>query len=171
MPTVKKRLGMRAVYSAVVSEYLLTGEQPKEEDSWWEIFALTCEKETVRSAWESLRDELLPAWVEEHPGTRPWGWWKHDAPKAKVPGIPEWHLPEMVEPRKQIGGTGAPPWEEYPAILPYYTLGLPDSLEGIDPEDLPRFESEASYLDRHGLLSAAERKALPPYAYEPEMLR
>ena len=37
-----------------------------------------------------------------------------------------------------------------------------------DPEDPPIFESQAAYLDRHGLLTAPERKALGPDAFEPE---
>lgn len=41
----------------------------------------------------------------------------------------------------------------------------------FDPEDPPRYESEASYLDRHRLLSAAERKALPADAFELETVR
>lgn len=37
----------------------------------------------------------------------------------------------------------------------------------IDPADPPRFESEATYLDRHGLLTAAERRRLPADAFVP----
>lgn len=159
---------MRETYSEAIVEYLLTGKQQKEEDSWWEIFAFTGEKETVLSAWEDLREELLPGWILEHPGTRPWGWWKHDAPKAKAPEIPKWHLSEMVEPRKQLGGTGAPSWEKYPAILPYYTRAIPDSWEGIDPDDPPSVESEAAYLRRHKMFLPGEEKRIPVDAFEPE---
>ncbi|WP_153005451.1 hypothetical protein [Aureimonas ureilytica] len=35
------------------------------------------------------------------------------------------------------------------------SAGLP-----IDPESPPLFETQAAYLDRHGLLTAAERRAL-----------
>jgi hypothetical protein len=160
---------MRETYSEAIIEYLLTGKQPKEEDAWWEIFAFTGEKETA--AWEDLRDELLPAWVEERPGSRPWGWWKHDAPKAKAPEIPAWHLSEMVEPRKQLGGTGAPSWEKYPAILAYYTRGIPDSWEGIDPNDPPVVESEAAYLKRHKLFVNGEERRLTEADFQPEVVR
>ena len=37
----------------------------------------------------------------------------------------------------------------------------------IDHTDPPRFESEAAYLQRHGVLTAAEMRALPPTAFEP----
>jgi hypothetical protein len=39
-----------------------------------------------------------------------------------------------------------------------------------DPHDPPRFESEAAYLDRYGLLTAAERSRLGPEAFKPEPL-
>lgn len=39
-----------------------------------------------------------------------------------------------------------------------------------DPDDPPIFESEAAYLARHGLMSAAERRRLTPAAFEPEAL-
>lgn len=34
----------------------------------------------VLKAWRELRDELLPQWIKDHPGSRPWAWWKIDAP-------------------------------------------------------------------------------------------
>ncbi len=39
-----------------------------------------------------------------------------------------------------------------------------------DPEDPPTFESQAAYLDRHGLLTAEERKAIGPEAFAAEPL-
>ncbi|HWL93850.1 MAG TPA: hypothetical protein VNT79_09970, partial [Phycisphaerae bacterium] len=36
-----------------------------------------------REAWECLRDELLPKWIEENPGSRPWAWWAFDAPERR----------------------------------------------------------------------------------------
>jgi hypothetical protein len=148
-------------------EYLLDGDYDGNDEK----FFFSVDDAAVRAAWAALRDDLLRDWIRECPGTRPWAWWKHDAPKAKAPEIPKWHLSEMVEPRRRIGGAGAPSWEKYPAILPYYTCGIPDSWEGIDKADPPTFESEASYLDRHGLLSETERKVLPPDAFEPEAIR
>ena len=40
----------------------------------------------------------------------------------------------------------------------------------VDPEDPPVFESEATYLDRHGLLTAAERRRLRVADYEPVVI-
>jgi hypothetical protein len=44
-------------------------------------------------------------------------------------------------------------------------LGLP-----IDPNDLPKFESQAQYLRRHSLLEPGEEKRLKARDYEPEMV-
>ena len=38
----------------------------------------------------------------------------------------------------------------------------------IDPADPPRYEAQATYLRRYGLLLRGEEKRLPPDAYEPE---
>lgn len=40
----------------------------------------------------------------------------------------------------------------------------------IDPLDPPTYESEAAYLDRHGLLTDDERGRLPADAFEPEKI-
>jgi hypothetical protein len=40
----------------------------------------------------------------------------------------------------------------------------------IDPNNPPRFESQAAYLERHGLLSPEERRRLPADAFEPELV-
>ena len=37
----------------------------------------------VPEVWAQLRDELLPAWIEKNPGTRPWAWWQVDAPEPR----------------------------------------------------------------------------------------
>src|SRR5829696_9555016 len=40
----------------------------------------------------------------------------------------------------------------------------------IDPDNPPRYESEAEYLRRHGLLTRGEERRLTPADFEPEML-
>lgn len=42
--------------------------------------------------------------------------------------------------------------------------------DAIDPTDPPRFESEAAYLERHGLLTSAERRRLPATTFDPERI-
>jgi hypothetical protein len=42
--------------------------------------------------------------------------------------------------------------------------------ERFDPDNPPRFESQASYLDRHALLLPSERRRLRREDFEPEVL-
>ena len=42
--------------------------------------------------------------------------------------------------------------------------------ERFDPNDPPQFESEAAYLDRHGILLPSERRRLSREDFEPEVL-
>jgi len=70
------------------------------------------------------------------------------------------------------------------AYVPSYSLGVPDSWVGawemdyygelraerFDPTDPPVFESQASYLKRHGLLMPGENLRIKPAHYSPEIL-
>ena len=40
----------------------------------------------------------------------------------------------------------------------------------IDPDDTPRFESQAAYLKRHGLFLAGEQRRLRKADWEPEAI-
>lgn len=168
----KRSRGLRPDYSAAIINHLLTGEDPTDEEGYWEILAFgSADGRTVDGAWNDLRDELLAGWIQEHPGSRPWAWWACDAPRWEKK-FNAWFDGTLPEPRIQIGGTGVPVFVKYPAFVPILDYGLPGCcMEGVDPADPPTFESEAAYLDRHGLLSAAERKALPPDAFEPEAIK
>ena len=54
--------------------------------------------------------------------------------------------------------------------IPIGTEFSEGNFDGIayDPDDPPIFESQAAYLERHGLLTPAEKGALTPEAFEPE---
>jgi hypothetical protein len=94
-------------------------------------------EDELRAAWEDLRDELLPAFIAQHPGQRPWAWWAFEAP----------------EPRRRIGPGPEPVGEEE------MWLGMPRLYRGLPPS-LGMYESEADYLRRLDLLTAAEARAL-----------
>jgi hypothetical protein len=130
----------------------------------------------TRSLWREHRAELLPEFIAEHPGQRPWAWWRFDAPERS---------------RKRLGGLGTPSHEVL-AYAPTFAFGLPvywvtawdvDYYNGrahdvhgqrigtshhegdfkglaIDPRDPPRYESEAAFLARYRLINAAERARL-----------
>jgi hypothetical protein len=105
---------------------------------------------SAEEAWEELRDELLPRFVLEHPGTRPWAWWRFDAPEptrqlfggydAFLKSIPPLLIDEILD-----WGTG---W--------YVSVGIN---EMADP---PVVETQAGFLERHGLLTEPELDALGP---------
>jgi hypothetical protein len=70
--------------------------------------ALTARSEALRRLWRAHRAEMLPLWTQDHPGTRPWAWWRIDAP----------------EPRRRLGGGGTP-CHEVLADEPEYDFGVP----------------------------------------------
>jgi hypothetical protein len=138
--------------------------------------------EGIKGAWTDLRDDVLAQWQREQPGTRPWGWWCFDAPEPE---------------RRRVGGTGeilgtpdlefgiprlwsfTQPWHvEYyngRSIQPKDRCHWnQDCVEGYftkaahDPVDPPRYESQAQFLHRHGLLTDVERRHLRPEAFGPE---
>lgn len=196
MPTVKKSLAMRETFPAGMPDYLLSGIAPDGA----EALLFLGDSAACRRTWRDLRDELLPDWIREHPGTRPWAWWEFDAPRwdRKFGAFYDGTLPE---PRLRIGGKGTPAFEAL-AYVPSFTRGIPDIWvsafdvayyngrakdihgdrigteykeghfphEGIDPAGPPVFESEAAYLKRHGLFLPGEEKRLTDADFRPEVI-
>jgi hypothetical protein len=101
----------------------------------------------LRSAWEKSKAEILAEWIDEKPGTRPWAWWRYSAP----------------EPRRQVVQGHDQYRDSDRERLSFGVLRI------YDVETLRRglmVESEASYLDRLGLLSEAEREAIGDFPTE-----
>jgi hypothetical protein len=113
--------------------------------------------------WREHEQEVLRWHIRHWPGTRPARWWEYSSP----------------EPRRRLGGVGSALHECSGYIAPfengipsawrthgdYFTSGTP-----IDPADPPRFESEAKYLLRLGLLLPGERERLCPRDFWPELV-
>lgn len=97
-----------------------------------------------RRAWEALRDELLPAWIQEQPGTRPAAWWRCDMPPNT--------RRERTDGRKH-------PFDDRGYTLPQELFfGTPRYRR---PEDMAAtYETEAQFLMRLNLCSAAELQEL-----------
>lgn len=105
------------------------------------------------AAWARQADELVGYWIRPRiegrwggdlgsplpagPRRRPAAWWRYDAP----------------EPRRRLGGRGEPADESD------LWLGVPAAWLSIDPRDPPRYESQATYLERLELLSPDEAMA------------
>ncbi len=132
------------------------------------LYHTALDPDPVQAEWRSVRSQVLRSWIATHPGTRPYAWWCYEAP----------------EPRRRVGGTGTPKHEvmKYvPALvfgIPKYwvtqdDVGLPGifGLRGVpfDITDPPRYESQASYLQRHGLLTGQEQEKLPEGAWDIEV--
>jgi hypothetical protein len=114
-----------------------------------DVVILSFEREAA-TLWKSYRHEVMEWWIEQKPCSRPARFWEF----------------ELSEPRKRLGGTGEPD------VSTDYKKGIPSDWEAIDPEDPPTFESEAAYLERHGLLTKSEKQWLAehPEALEPEVI-
>ena len=87
-------------------------------------------------AWELHRERLLAEWLDAHPGTRPFAWWKFEA------------VPKHGERRLTTDGEAILPyreaWEKH-GIL--HTRTIP-----------PMQELEIEYLRRHGYLLDGEEE-------------
>jgi hypothetical protein len=107
----------------------------------------------LEALWCEHRDRLLAAWVRERSGSRPWAWWRFNAP----------------EPRRLLSGRGVLLEQRWRGLRVPLHRGLP-TFDSIDETDPPKFESEAAYLERLGLLEPDERERLGQSAFLPEVL-
>jgi hypothetical protein len=152
------------------------------------------QRAALATIWHTHSAEVLNEWLVDSPGSRPYGWWQFSAPRwcrADVPPCCQYlsdaQLREYAEPRLRLGGVGDPDYEHLHSA-PEFRCGVPcrfiDAWEvefytrdgssfaghAIDPSNPPTFESEASYLDRHNLLTDHERRVLPESAYDAERI-
>ena len=139
----------------------------------------------IQELWQTQRNEVLAEWTEHSPGTRPRCWWAWDAPRQPTgthPGC--WYDGLLPELRQRVGGIGTPLYHVL-AYAPDFRFGIPagwvtdavvESYAGtsfagfaISNSDPPRFEAQASYLERHRLLLPGERRRLTEtdFALEP----
>jgi hypothetical protein len=131
----------------------------------------TCCPDECREVWLTIRDELLPQWINEHPGTRPTWWYLFDPECPRIStkeierhGWTGWfYLEYTPDLRRRLGGTGDPAYE-HSALVPDFDCAVPDQFvtasdvqwhreEGeefagipFDADDPPVYESQASYL-------------------------
>ena len=166
--------------------YFFTGEGEPDKVDRVELFMLRGSTEKVKAAWETIRDEVMPKWIREHPGTRPYYWWRFEATEQRrriggrgdtfdddctmadcSMGIPDnWVTPHDVE---VYNGT----WRDVRGNL--IDIGFkPGDFTRMppDPANLPTFESQAAYLARHQVLTAPELKWLTAHAeaMQPEVV-
>jgi len=127
-------------------QFLLTGKLPPDDDPDYNPFdgldwRYSRKSDPARELWEKEGARLLSAWIRQHPGTRPFAWWRYQAPER----------------RRQIGGSGMAASDKWPAVMPRFDdFGRSGWMVDVNPEDPPVFETEKDYLDRLGLLKARE---------------
>ncbi|MFH1419620.1 MAG: hypothetical protein ABII12_15195 [Planctomycetota bacterium] len=119
----------------------------------------TLDLHAMREGWELLRDELLPKWIEEHPGTRPAAWWLFDSPQRRRRTDSKPHPFANPERRARVEE-----WRrDHPdvAARDAYRLwfGKPACLIVLDDFDAA-YEPERTYLERLGLLTEDEQAAI-----------
>jgi hypothetical protein len=111
--------------------------------------------------WAQHRAEVLEYWTAARPGSRPSGWWRWDAP-----GL-----------RQRVGGVGEP-WQVRDTaygVATIWNIGRHQNLwanppPAPDPSNPPTCESEATFLDRHGLLLPGERDRLADDDFRPQSI-
>lgn len=162
-----------------------------------DAFVLEYERERREQIWKEVKDKILKDFVKNHPCQRPWAWWEFDAPRwnQKFDAWFDGTLPEPRQRLGGIGDPDFEHLAYVPRFsfgLPlsfvdqwdvdYYNGRALDvhgepigseykegDFEGkaIDPEDPPIFECQAAYLQRHDLLTLAEKRLLQKH---PELL-
>ena len=160
MPRVKRRTKRRKTgYTEAQVDHLLTGHDMFGDGFGTDGPSGECNVDAMHAAWLDLRDKLLRQWIAEQPGTRPYAWWRFDAPepRRRIDGKPHpFENPERrarVKRWKQEGFT----WTAHRAYLLYF--GIPTSLIVRDDFEA-EYETVREYLKRRSWLSDSEREEL-----------
>ena len=173
-----------------LNKFFATGEYLKSgEPGVLDVFMLQGDllsrgsKGKTNEIWDRHKDYVLGNWISKYPGRRPWIWWIFDAPRWGRSFKGWWYDGTLPEPRRRLGGIGTPAFECL-AFSPSFNFGVPDhfvtptlvemlsddfSGVAIDLDDPPVYESQATYLKRHGLLTEDEEKRLTAKDFEPEL--
>jgi hypothetical protein len=90
MPTNRTRRRRPSTAQPWMTEYLLYGYYtlPGGQRSVRKGLGLLF-GEPMPPPWEDVRADLLPDWIRQHPGTRPFAWWRDEAPEPRREGESE----------------------------------------------------------------------------------
>lgn len=141
----------RREYSDAQIAQLLTGHEGTSRSAFGSAFTCTIDLVAAKEAWLALRDELLPEFIADHPGQRPWAWWAFSSPER----------------RRRLDGVH--PFD----IEGEFNFACPDRVNGPWPPGCPKelwfglpsphrfgtfgeYETEWQYLTRLGLLTPRE---------------
>lgn len=152
MPTKRKNVMRKPVPDMPdgLRKYIESGEKPKRGEE-----GLAACYSFAHRDWVKVRDEIMAAWLEDFPGSRPWAWWNWDAPKKLTGAGPD----AALKKRLKVSGSGTPAGS-------HLGFGMTDFYD-VDPSSLPMVESEAAYLLRHELLESGEKERLQVGDFKP----
>lgn len=137
----------RAMYTLLLYEDFHAAKACAEEDGDENVWGLLLfDQEKYPQIWREIEAEAIREWVDVYPGTRPASWWKWSAPDLRH----VYGLFTVCVGANRCHATG----------IPY---GRPD-----DWADPPMVESQATFLDRHGLWLDGERERVPAEAFSDE---
>ena len=160
-----------AILPVSEDEWKFLMDQSEGIDPWTDYFLEYDYDGSLRKLWDEHGTAVLTEWIEARPGGRPRTWWRFDAPRMAAGMFPGcFYDGQLPSPRMFLAGAGCPDFEAL-NIVPHFELGRPDNWLGFDADDPPMFESQALYLDRHGLLCPCERRQLGSDAFEPETIQ
>lgn len=143
-------------------------------------------REKQLAVWELNREVILNDWIKQNPCSRPWAFWELDVTeiRRRVGGIGDlWNEWEDYGPHDCYFGIPSA-WvsafdEAYynGRALDIYGKVIPSPWKDgdfpktvYDKNDPPTFESQATYLQRHGFLTVKEQEFLKKHSelLEPE---
>ena len=172
---------IKAAIPPALYSYFTVGHYDNDQEGACDVFLMELTPK-MKNAWLSCREEVMPEWIKKNPCTRCYMWWKRDAPE------PRRRLGGIGTPAHEVlayaplFSFGIPvSWVDQWAV-DYYNGRALDihgnpigteykeggfRAESIDPKNPPCFSSEAAYLQRHDLLTTAERKYLDSH---PELM-
>jgi len=192
-----RRLEAVGLMNRHLCAYLEFGTLPKPEDvreddgplhDHFAVFALVQHETRLREVWRDVANELLEDWIATRPGTRPWACGSSTHRPSNVvawaavarrctsawPWRQRGHsvCPRVVGSTRGLGVLLGTARDVHGRLVNEKAKYRKPRFKGVafDKNDPPRYESQASYLARHELLTDDERRRLPADAFEPEVI-
>lgn len=112
--------------------------------------------ERMREDWRRFRVELLAGWIALRPGTRPFGWWRFDAPARRETIDGSDHPFDRLERQERCAVWHAQhPAMRHPERFYELFFGVPCIVVG---EGHVHYETERQHLARLNLLTVEEQQ-------------
>lgn len=75
----------------------------------WKYHRATPKHDPVQDAWLKVGEKITAAWINRHPGTRPYCWFEFTGPREPIGTRIGWHNDgKLSAPRLRLGGVGTP---------------------------------------------------------------